>query len=115
LPDEPYFFDHNSKVHVYDFRSLKATALKNVGLKLCSWIFQEIAFLGFSYRMIRKRKITMIQANDPYIQGFNALLLSFATRVLLSSKSCAITIILIKRILVVYMFPILKFRALEKQ
>jgi len=48
---------------------------------------QKSLFLDFSYRMIRKEKITMIQANDPYIQVLMHSLELRHTRSFCPSKS----------------------------
>lgn len=81
LADEPDTISYSDKITIFDFRSMKSTKLKTFHFLFLSWIFQEVLFLIFSYRLIRKKGVTLIQANDPYIQGLHALLLSFATKV----------------------------------
>ena len=75
------FEQHNlgERLIALDFRSSKADQLKSCHLSLTANLLQEVLFLKYFRKFIQNNRITLLDCNDPYIQGINTFLLSKLT------------------------------------
>lgn len=65
--------------YLLDFCVDTLERLEAIDFHLTKILLNELAFLWTMYRYIKKHRITVLEATDPYIQGLNGLMLSWLT------------------------------------